>query len=49
VEVLLSPNAHDQELGEPVEVSVKFTANGAVPLVGLPVKFATGGATVTVM
>ena len=41
--VLLSPKFHDHEVGELVEVSVKLTANGAVPEVGVPVKFATGG------
>jgi hypothetical protein len=32
-----------------VELSVKLTASGAFPLVGVPEKFATGGSTVTEM
>ncbi len=33
-----------QEVGDPVEVSVNWTASGAVPEVGEPVKSATGAA-----
>jgi hypothetical protein len=40
-----SPKFQDQLLGDPVEASVKLTAKGAVPLVGLALKFATGAAT----
>jgi hypothetical protein len=43
-----SPKVHDQLVGLPVEVSLKVTARGAVPLVGLAVKDATGGAAATV-
>ena len=39
---LESPKVQDQEVGLPVEVSVKLTASGGAPLVGVPVKFATG-------
>jgi hypothetical protein len=50
-EVLLppSPKLQDQLVGELVEVSVKFTARGAVPLVGLALKLATGPGAVTVI
>ncbi len=37
-----SPKVHDQEVGELVELSVKLTLNGLVPLVGVPEKLATG-------
>ena len=50
VEVPLSPKSHSQEVGEPVEVSLKVTVSGADPDVGLPVKLAVGaelGATTT--
>ena len=43
VDVPPSPNVHAQLVGCPVDVSVKATVSGAVPLVGDPVKFATGG------
>jgi predicted ester cyclase len=36
VEFPPSPNDHDQLVGEPVEVSVKVTFNGAVPERGEP-------------
>ena len=42
VEVPPSPNVQDQEVGLPVDVSVKATVRGGAPEVGLPVKFATG-------
>ena len=37
-----SPNVQDLLVIVPVEVSVKFTVRGFRPLVGLPVKAATG-------
>ena len=37
-----SPKVHDQLLGLPEDWSVKFTVSGAQPLVGDPVKSATG-------
>ena len=37
-----SPNSHAQEVGLPVEVSVKLTVKGAVPEVGEAVNDATG-------
>jgi hypothetical protein len=43
VEVLPSPKSQLQEVGEPVDVSVKVTASGAVPDFGVPVKFAVSG------
>src|SRR5436309_10232081 len=43
--VLLSPKSQNQLLIVPVELSLNVTTNGAVPLVGLPMKSATGGAT----
>ena len=50
VEVAPSPNDHDHEVGLLVDVSVNWTARGAVPVVGLPVKSATGyGGARTVM
>jgi hypothetical protein len=39
-----SPKLHDLAVTLPVEVSDKLTRSGAVPLVGLAVKLATGGA-----
>jgi hypothetical protein len=44
-----SPKLQDQLVGELVEVSVKLTARGAVPLVGLALKPATGAGEVTVI
>jgi hypothetical protein len=41
VEVVPSPNSHDHAVGVPVEVSVNCTSSGAVPDVGVAVKFAT--------
>ena len=38
-----SPKVHALLVMEPVELSVKFTANGAKPEVGVAVKLATGG------
>jgi hypothetical protein len=43
VDVPPSPKLHAQLVGEPVEVSVKLTVSGITPLVGDPLKFATGG------
>jgi hypothetical protein len=37
-----SPKSQAQEAGAPVEVSVKFTGSGAVPVVGEAVKDVTG-------
>jgi hypothetical protein len=37
-----SPKLHDQLVTLPVEASVKVTARGAVPLVGLALNLATG-------
>ena len=37
-----SPNDQFHDVGELVEVSVNVTVNGAVPVNGVPVKFATG-------
>ena len=42
VEVPPSPRFHERAVTVPVEVSVKLTLSGAVPLVGAAVKFATG-------
>jgi hypothetical protein len=42
VAVPLSPKVHDHAVGELVEVSVKATVRGTVPLRGEPVKTATG-------
>jgi hypothetical protein len=42
VEVVLSPKFHAQLVGVFVEESVKVTARGAAPLVGLAVNEATG-------
>ena len=39
-----SPNDQFHDVGELVEVSVNVTVNGAVPEVGVAVKFATGDA-----
>lgn len=45
-----SPKSHVYEVGLPVEASVNATVRGAVPLVGVPIKLATGGVSeVTVM
>ncbi len=49
VEVFESPKVHDHAVGLLVEESVKLTARGAAPIVGVPEKFATGAATDTVM
>src|SRR5271155_1889597 len=43
--VLLSPKSQNQLLIVPVELSLNVTSSGAVPLVGLPMKSATGGFT----
>ena len=43
--VVPSPKFQDQLVGVPVEESVKFTASGAVPLLGLALKLATGAVT----
>src|ERR1039457_3603241 len=40
---LLSPKSQNQFVIVPVEVSVKVTTKGSVPLVGVPLKLATGG------
>ena len=40
--VLLSPKFQKRFVIFPVEVSMKVTAKGSAPLVGLPVKLATG-------
>jgi hypothetical protein len=45
VEVVPSPKFHAHELGEFVDVSVNKTVRGASPVVGVTVKFATGGYT----
>ena len=42
VDVPPSPKFQLHDVGEPVELSVKVTSNGAVPDVGIPVKLATG-------
>jgi hypothetical protein len=42
VEVPPSPKLHDQDVGAFVEVSVNCTVRGAVPLVGVAEKAATG-------
>ena len=39
-----SPKFQDQAVGFPVEESVKCTASGAWPLLGLALKLATGAA-----
>ena len=44
VDVAPLPKSHAHEVGEPVEVSVKFTVRGTVPDVGAAVKEATGAA-----
>jgi len=44
-----SPKVHDQLVILPVEPSVKLTVNGLFPLVTLPLKLATGGASVTII
>ena len=41
-----SPNDQSQEVGLLVDVSMNVTARGALPVVGVPVKLATGGITV---
>src|SRR3954468_24378544 len=43
VDVVPSPKSHDHDVGAPVDVSVNWTASGAVPLVGVAEKLATGG------
>ena len=40
--VVLSPKSHAQLVTDPVVVFVNATLNGAVPLVGLALKFTTG-------
>jgi hypothetical protein len=49
VEVVPSPKFHDQLVGDPVEVSVKLTASGAVPDAGAALNEGVGavGAAVT--
>jgi glutathione peroxidase-family protein len=37
-----SPNDQSQESGEPEDVSVNCTVNGAVPIVGVPEKSVNG-------
>ena len=37
-----SPKFHDQEVGEPVDRSVKVTSRGALPEVGEPLNSAVG-------
>ena len=51
VEVEPSPKVQYQDVGELVDASVNDTVSGADPVVGVPVKLATGvtGAAVTVM
>jgi hypothetical protein len=39
-----SPKFHERLVTVPVDVSVRVTGSGAVPLVGFAVKLATGGA-----
>jgi hypothetical protein len=43
----VSPKLHDHDVMFPVDASVKLTSIGAKPLVGAPVKLATGGASAT--
>jgi hypothetical protein len=43
---LESPKFHAHDVGLPVDVSVKFTDSGAVPVVGDIVKFAVGAGVV---
>jgi hypothetical protein len=38
----MSPNIQFHEVGEPVDASLNKTESGAEPVVGEPVKFATG-------
>jgi hypothetical protein len=47
--VVPSPKSHAQVAIVPVEEFVNATLNGAVPLVGVIVKFASGGAALTLM
>ena len=51
VDVLPSPKVHTHEVGELVDVSVNATVSGNFPVVGVPVKLATGAtaAVLTVM
>jgi len=44
-----SPNCHAEDVYAPVERLVKLTVSGAVPVNGLPLKFATGAAGLTVI
>ena len=44
VEMLLLPKFQDQEVDDPVLLSVNFTVSGAFPVVGDAEKFATGSA-----
>ena len=44
-----SPKFHFHDVGEPVELSVNVTVNGALPVVGVPAKLATGAPELTVM
>ena len=46
--VPLSPKFHDQDVIDPVDVSVKLTGSGATPFIGFAVKLAAHGA-MTVM
>jgi hypothetical protein len=49
VELPVSPKSHDREVMLPVDASAKLTPRGAKPLVGVPVKLATGGGSTTSM
>jgi hypothetical protein len=40
-----SPKSQVQSVGEPVEVSMKWTVRGAFPVIGLAIKRETGGGT----
>ena len=44
VDVAPSPKVHSHDVGDPVEVSVKDTASGAAPVVGVRVNDAVGAA-----
>ncbi len=46
VEVVPSPKLQFHAVGEPVELSLKYTVRGAVPVLGEPQQFITGFATV---
>ena len=47
--MLPSPKVHTRAVIAPVEPSVKATVNGFEPLVGLAVKSAMGGGSLTMM